>query len=499
MSAEPAPESAAGAAAGGGPASDIPAGITGGAQAATTADAPPAAMGAAARTASGDGPQGPSRSGPGAPRPAPSGRTGTRSATGDPGPAPRTGFRRGRLIAAAAVAVAAAVTAGVLVTGGGHGAGTAGGDGKDTAASDGLPHTAVDVSPGACGRGWGGSGAGAARPHAGTQVFDLHNSAAGATEVYLTDPGTGKLYAELEGLAPGTTRRMPVDLGSGTYAFKCLQEDTDAVTGPTVTVPGTHPRGPAALPVNEHDLIPPTLAYQRWITARMAELAHDTGLLKSDVDGGDLAAARRDWLTAHLVYERMGAAYDTFGDADQVINGTAPQTPGAVADPGFTGFHRIEYGLWHGEPAASLRPVASRLDSAVRGLRAQWTQARMDPANMGLRAHEIVENAEQFELTGRTDYGSGTDLATARANLDGTREILDRLGALLAPRDPGLPRLDAALDRAAAALDAQQRHGAWTPLDRLTRAQREQINADFGDLLEQLAPVAAIFDVRRTA
>ncbi len=189
-----------------------------------------------------------------------------------PVPRARTGFRRGRLIAAAAVAVAAAVTAGVLVTGGGHGAGTAGGDGKDAAASDGLPHTAVDVSPGACGRGWGGSGAAPGRTR-GRRSSTCTTRAAGATEVDLTDPRTGKIYAEVEGLAPGTTRQMPVDLGSGTYAFKCLQEDTDAVTGPTVTVPGTQPRGPAALPVNEHDLIPPTLAYQRWIGARMAELA----------------------------------------------------------------------------------------------------------------------------------------------------------------------------------------------------------------------------------
>jgi iron uptake system component EfeO len=400
---------------------------------------------------------------------------------------------------AAAVAVAAAVTAGLLVAAGGHGRTTDAADGKDTAtaASDGLPHTAVNASTDTCGKGWGG--AGTAKPHPGTQVFDLHNSGASGTEVDLTDPRTGKLYGEVEGLAPGTTRQLLVDLGSGTYAFKCLQEDTDAVTGPTVTVPGRQPQGPAALPVNEHDLIPPTLAYQKWIGARMTELAHDTGVLKDDLGRGDLAAARRDWLTGHLVYERMGAAYDTFGDADGVINGTASLAPGAVGDPGFTGFHRVEYGLWHGESATSLRAPAAKLDSAVRALRSTWTQARMDPANMGLRAHEIIENAEQFELTGRTDYGSGTNLATARANIDGTRAILARLNSLLKSRDPGLGRLNASLNRAAAALDAQDHHGTWTPLDKLTRPQRELINADFGDLLEQLAPVAAIFDVRRTA
>lgn len=257
--------------------------------------------------------------------------------------------------------------------------------------------------------------------------------------------------------------------------------------------------GPAALPVTEHDLIPPTLDYQKWVGDRIGELAADTVALKKDIDRGDLTAARRDWLPAHLVYERMGAAYDTFGDADRAINGTAALGTDPAEKPDFTGFHRIEYGLWHGASAGSLRAAAAGLVKDVAALRGSWPQQRMDPAAMGLRAHEIIENAEQFELTGRTDYGSGTNLATASANIDGTREILAELRTLLAPRDPGLARLDASLDRAQADLDARGRGGVWTPLDKLTTSQRERINADFGDLLERLAPVAAIFEVRRTA
>jgi iron uptake system component EfeO len=394
---------------------------------------------------------------------------------------------------AAAVVAAAAVTAGVLIPGGGGG-GTDRDDAKQDAAPavDGLRHTAVTVSPGDCGKGW-------VRPRAGTQAFDLRNTGAAATEVYLVDPGTGKVYGEVDGLAPDTSRPMVVDLGSGTYAFKCLAEDTDAVTGPSVVVPGHTPQGPAALPVNQHDLIPPTLTYQKWIGARMDDLAAGVARLRADIDAGDLAAARADWLTAHLVYERMGAAYGTFGDADGKINGTAARGDGGADDPGFTGFHRIEYGLWHGRPAADLRGPAAGLEADVRALRASWAQARMNPADLGLRAHEIMENTQQFELTGRTDEGSGTNLATARANLDGTREVLDLLHGLLVPRDPALPGLEAAMERTRRDLDAEDHGGSWTSLAALPHDRRQRINADVGDLLEQLAPVATIFDVRRTA
>lgn len=251
--------------------------------------------------------------------------------------------------------------------------------------------------------------------------------------------------------------------------------------------------------MTEHDLVPPTLAYQKWIGARAAELARKTGVLRKAVDRGDLAAARAAWLPAHLVYERMGAAYGTFGDADAAINGTGAGLPGGSRAPDFQGFHRVEYGLWHGESAASLRGPADRLDAAVRALRDGWPQQRMDPADLGLRAHEVLENTVQFELTGRTDRGSGTSLATARANLDGTRELLSVLRPLLTSRDPGLPHLDSWLDRTQRTLDGFRHDGRWTPVDRLKTADRERLNADVSQATELLSQVAALCDLRRTS
>ncbi len=124
----------------------------------------------------------------------------------------------------------------------------------------------------------------------------------------------------------------------------------------------------------------------------------------------------------------------------------------------------------------------------------------MDPADLGLRAHEILENTVQFELTGRTDYGSGTNLATARANLDGTRVLLGRLRPLLTSRDtgPGRARLVAG-PHPARARQPPTTTATGRRLDRLARAQREQVNADLGELVERLADVAALCDVRRTA
>ncbi|WP_434099541.1 imelysin family protein [Streptomyces sviceus] len=94
------------------------------------------------------------------------------------------------------------------------------------------------------------------------------------------------------------------------------------------------------MPVTQQELVPPTLAYQKWIGSRTVELARRTDVLRAAVDRGDLAAARAAWLPARLVYERMGAAYGTFGTADAQINGTTAGLPGGLRDRGFAGFHR---------------------------------------------------------------------------------------------------------------------------------------------------------------
>ncbi|WP_225829687.1 EfeM/EfeO family lipoprotein [Streptomyces sp. NK08204] len=395
-------------------------------------------------------------------------------------PLPRPGTRSVRLRSVAVVLLVLAVgCAGILAVLLGR---------RHT--GDGPRHITVEVSPSRCGQGW-------TRPAPGVQTFDLHNSSAGAAEVYLEDPHSRAVYGEVEGIGPGTTRQLTVRLGKGTYAFLCVPDDADAVTGPSVRI-GSGRRGPGAAPVTEHDLIPPAIAYQKWVGSGLDRVVRLTATLRRAIDRGDLAAARSAWLPAHLEYERLGAAYDAFGDADRRINGTDAGLPGGVHDTGFTGFHRVEYGLWHGQPAAKLRGPAAALAGAVSELRDSWSQTRMDPAQLGVRAHEILENTVQFELTGRTDYGSGSNLATARANLDGTRQVLSRLRPLLTTRYPHLSFLDRELDRAQHTLDGLRHGGRWPAPDRLSRVQRERTDAVLGDLVERLASVATLCDPRRT-
>ncbi|WP_037814278.1 EfeM/EfeO family lipoprotein [Amycolatopsis nivea] len=347
----------------------------------------------------------------------------------------------------------------------------------------------VEVSRSACGDGW-------TAPPAGPQTLQVRNNAAVTMEIELVDPATGTVFGELEGVGPGTTRALPVNFGNGAYALRCAPEDGTPFVGPTVQVTGGADRpGPAVVPVTNADLLGPLKQYHAYVADGLGTLTGQTAALAQAVRAGNRGAAQQAWLTAHLTYERLGAAYDAFGDSDGAINGTTAGLPGGAADPGFTGFHRLENGLWHNEAVPALSPIADQLDQVVQKLRTSFADAQIDQNDLGLRAHEIMENTLQFELTGRTDYGSGSTLATARANLAGTRAVLDVLRPLLTTRFPGLKDLDAWIARTDHDLQAV----AGKPLSALDRKQRQRINADVSELTERLAPVAAIAEPRRVS
>ena len=374
---------------------------------------------------------------------------------------------------AAVTALATALTA--------CGAGGAGG---------GQPSNVIEVSTNECGGAW-------SVPGPGWHTLQISNQGTGGGEIDLVDPANGAVYAEIENSGPGTVNPITIDFGSARYALVCLFSDTSPLQGATVTVAGHAAGTPAVLPVTYNDLIPLAKTYQAEQETALKVLARETAALDAAVRGGNLAAARRAWLTAHLQYETLGDAYDAFGDFDTEIDGRADQT--GTDSPKWTGFFRLEYGLWHGQPLASLIPVAGTLSKDTDALVSWWQTQQVPLADLGRRAHEVIENALEFQLTGHDDYGSGTTLASTLSAVTASRVLLALLHPLLAPRYPGLPAVYAGLSKLQSLLSKERlRSGWWVPVSALPDAARQAIDAACGQLLQELAPVASITEPRNT-
>jgi iron uptake system component EfeO len=351
--------------------------------------------------------------------------------------------------------------------------------------------TAISFNDSSCGGAWQ-----LARP--GWHTFEITNDAENGAEVDLTDPASGAVYGELENIGPGTTAPLSLDVGSGKYAFVCEVQDFDPLTGPTATVGGHEQGAPAILPVTYNDLYPLEKEYARYTEGGLQVLARQTTALAAAVRGGNLAAAKRDWLTAHLQYETLGAAYDAFGTYDDEIDGRADAL--GTGNPRWTGFYRLEFGLWHGQSAHELTAVAVTLNTNVRQLLAWWPSQQIPLIDIGLRTHEVMENALEFQLTGHDDYGSGTTLATVLANIQGTRYLLSLLRPLLAPRYAQLPEVYTGLTFLQSLIEKERlRSGWWVPVSALPTATREDIDAACGQLLQELSPIASIAEPRNTA
>jgi iron uptake system component EfeO len=391
-------------------------------------------------------------------------------------------MRTRRLLAAATgAALAAAVTACSSAAAQSAGSQSAQSTGSQSA-------TRITFTDATCGGTWHVAGPG-------WHTFNVESQALSGAEIDLINPANGSVYDELDNAGPGTTTPMSLDLGSGKYAFLCEVQDSSPITGPTVTVAG-HVKGAAAIqPVTYNELYPLTKEDHQQTLTGIQVLARETTVLADDVSSGNLAKAKTDWLTAHLQYETLGVAYSSFGDYDGEINGRADNF--GVNNPKWTGFYRLEYGLWHGQSKSELTPVAKTLNTNVHQLLAWWPAQQVVPLDLVLRTHEVIENALEFQLTGHDDYGSGTTLATTLANITADHYLLSLLHPLLVTRYKGLPAVYTWLNRLQSLLEKEHRpDGSWVPVSALPAATREEIDAACSQALQELAPIASIAEPR---
>ncbi|MCC9307178.1 hypothetical protein LN042_08700 [Kitasatospora sp. RB6PN24] len=347
-----------------------------------------------------------------------------------------------------------------------------------------------------------GCGRPPARLPAGPVSFSVTNASKVYLTVYVVSADARLAYAEIPWLGPGRTLPLDTTLTGGQYAIRCVFSSGPVQTTGPIRVDGTAADAVAGyLPMDDKELTGPVNAYRGYVTAALPKLLAAARTLDDDVARGDLNTARADWLTAHLDYERLGAAYHSFGDFDDALNGMADGLPQGTGTPDWTGFFALEYGLWHNRTADQLRPLSRKLVADADGLISDFPSEDTDPGDLPLRAHEILENGLQFQLNGTADYGSGTTLATLEANIQGTEEVLGVLAPVVQPRDQALlTRLDSELP----ALDAEvaackDPDGSWVPAARLDATRRHRLDGDLGDLLEQLAALPNLLTPRNHA
>ncbi len=233
-------------------------------------------------------------------------------------------------------------------------------------------------------------------------------------------------------------------------------------------------------------------AYRAYVAGKLTSVRSQVAALSVAIRSGNLGRARAVWLTAHLTWLEIGqddGAYGAFGSLGGQIDGLAAGHRLGTADPGFTGFHRVEFDLWRrrdlAAAAADTATLRQLLTRVTRTSLSSWLPATANGiANWLLRPHEVLEDALRDSLTANDDYGSGTDLASVAADVAATRQLLSELAPqvnLLAPQLIAQARADLTVLTHAI--------GGRLSIQALPLRSRQQVDADVDAALETLAPL----------
>ena len=183
-----------------------------------------------------------------------------------------------------------------------------------------------------------------------------------------------------------------------------------------------------------------------------------------------------------------------FSDLDGKIDSRADDHEKKEEDPEFTGFHRIEYGLFAKNSTEGLGPFADTLMADVTELQGRIKGLTVPPDKMVGGAAALIEEVAATKVSGEEDRYSHTDLWDFQANVDGAKTIVDLLRPLVVKDDKALSeKIDAnfaTVDRTLAKYKLQD--GGFETYDKLSEADRKALAATITTLAEDLAKLKGV-------
>lgn len=308
---------------------------------------------------------------------------------------------------------------------------------------------------------------------AGRASFRIVNRSDRAVEWEILD---GVLVVEeRENIAPGLSQVINANLLPGDYTITCgllsNPHGTLHVT-PTAASQAAAKAGPALLA-----FVGPLSEYRVFLSSQGSALIKAVTALEQAIAAADLGQAQALYLSARAAYQRLAPAAQRLGQLDNAINARADYFEKREQDPGFVGFHRLEYALFEQRNLDRLAPLAQRLLTDVTSLKQQLLAQSLAPEQLVSIVVRNLDNIAQVRAhSGEEERYSHSDLNGFAGNLDASRKVVELLRPLLGKSDaPLLTNIDTALADFAAELDGFKVDGGYASYDSVSPAQRQQI------------------------
>jgi iron uptake system component EfeO len=236
------------------------------------------------------------------------------------------------------------------------------------------------------------------------------------------------------------------------------------------------------------DLVGPIADYKVYVSEKLSQLKTDTAAFTAAIRAGDVAKAKALFAPTRLSYEAVEPIAELFSDLDAAIDSRADDHEKAEADPGFTGFHRIEYVLWEKNTTDGLTPFVDKLDADVTELDSRVAGLALPPEKVVGGAAVLMEEVAATKISGEEDRYSHTDLWDFRGNFDGALKIVELVRPLIADKDADfLKTVDANFATVDGILAKYKNGDGYVSYDHLTDDDRKVLSVAVNTLAEDLS------------
>ncbi|MRG58208.1 iron uptake system protein EfeO [Phyllobacterium sp. SYP-B3895] len=246
--------------------------------------------------------------------------------------------------------------------------------------------------------------------------------------------------------------------------------------------------GVAVAEVSPLDLVQPIADYKIYVSENSEKLVADTKAFTDAVKAGDVEKAKSLFGATRMSYEAIEPIAELFSDLDGSIDSRADDHELAEKDPGFTGFHRIEYGLFAQNSTEGLGPVADQLMADVTELNKRITDLTLPPEKVVGGAAVLMEEVAATKISGEEDRYSHTDLWDFKANFDGSRKIFDLVRPLIEKDEAAfVTKVSSNFDAVDTTLAKYKTADGYELYDKLSEDDRKVLAAAVNTLAEDLS------------
>ncbi|MBW4520038.1 MAG: EfeM/EfeO family lipoprotein [Scytolyngbya sp. HA4215-MV1] len=238
------------------------------------------------------------------------------------------------------------------------------------------------------------------------------------------------------------------------------------------------------------------IGYQTYVLHEVDRLLADAKVFTDLVIAGDVKQAKSVYGSSRLGWERIEPIAEAFEAFDNSIDVRVDEFKDEN-DPKFTGFHRLEMGLFKHNTTQGYEPFAKKLMADLNALKACVASLEIAPKDMVRGASELIEEVAQGKITGEEERYSRTDFWSFKANVEGSEKIVELIRPMVLRINPELLRQ---IDNDFAVVNQMLKKyslpgGKFMSYDQLTPRDKQQLQADLARLAENLSKLRGVIGV----